>query len=100
MSSAARIECSFWMRSVPWQESRWILPGLSIYMVAGASGKCIQGFPGLSFVLVRKGFLRADAAPSPDGGCISTITQYVDDEGRGRFRFTPAMQVYYRSTKR
>ena len=33
------------------------IAGSNIYMVAGTAGKCIQGFPGVSFVLVRKGFL-------------------------------------------
>ena len=33
------------------------IAGSKIYMVAGTAGKCIQGFPGVSFVLVRKGFL-------------------------------------------
>jgi 2-aminoethylphosphonate-pyruvate transaminase len=31
--------------------------GSKIYLVAGAAQKCIQGFPGLAFVLVRKGFM-------------------------------------------
>ena len=33
------------------------IAGSNLYMVAGTAGKCIQGFPGVSFVLVRKGFV-------------------------------------------
>ncbi|MGH7256646.1 MAG: pyridoxal-phosphate-dependent aminotransferase family protein, partial [Nitrospirales bacterium] len=33
------------------------IAGPHIYMVAGTAGKCLQGFPGASFVLVRKGFM-------------------------------------------
>jgi 2-aminoethylphosphonate-pyruvate transaminase len=63
-------------------------------MVAGTSGKCIQGFPGLSFVLVRKGFLERMRA-YPRRSIYLHITQYVDDQGRGTIPFTPAVQVYY-----
>jgi 2-aminoethylphosphonate-pyruvate transaminase len=70
------------------------IAGSHIYMVAGTSGKCIQGFPGLSFVLVRKGFL-ARMRAYPRRSIYLHITQYVDDQGRGTIPFTPAVQVYY-----
>src|SRR5678809_1292328 len=70
------------------------IAGSHIYMVAGTSGKCIQGFPGLSFVLVRKGFLERMRA-YPRRSIYLHITQYVDDQGRGTIPFTPAVQVYY-----
>jgi len=65
-----------------------------IYMVAGTSGKCIQGFPGLSFVLVRKGFLER-MRTYPKRSIYLHLTHYVDDQGRGTIPFTPAVQVYY-----
>jgi 2-aminoethylphosphonate-pyruvate transaminase len=70
------------------------IAGSHIYMVAGTSGKCIQGFPGVSFVLVRKGFLER-MRTYPRRSIYLHITQYVDDEGRGTIPFTPAVQVYY-----
>ncbi|HYL80425.1 MAG TPA: aminotransferase class V-fold PLP-dependent enzyme, partial [Candidatus Acidoferrum sp.] len=33
------------------------IAGPHVYMVVGTAGKCIQGFPGAAFVLVRKGFM-------------------------------------------
>ena len=70
------------------------IAGSHIYMVAGTAGKCIQGFPGVSFVLVRKGFLERMRA-YPRRSCYLHLTHYVDDEGRGTIPFTPAVQVYY-----
>ncbi len=63
-------------------------------MVAGTAGKCIQGFPGVSFVLVRKGFLERMRA-YPKRSWYLHLTHYVDDHGRGTVPFTPAVQVYY-----
>lgn len=68
--------------------------GSHIYMVAGTAGKCIQGFPGVSFVLVRKGFLERMRA-YPKRSWYLHMTHYVDDQGRGTIPFTPAVQVYY-----
>lgn len=70
------------------------IAGPHIYMVAGTSGKCIQGFPGLGFVLVRKGFLERMRS-YPRRSIYLSLTQYVDDQGRGTTPFTPAVQVYY-----
>ncbi|MCE3224123.1 MAG: phnW [Nitrospira sp.] len=65
-----------------------------IYMVAGTAGKCIQGFPGVSFVLLRKGFLERMRG-YPKRSWYLHMTHYVDDQGRGTVPFTPAVQVYY-----
>jgi 2-aminoethylphosphonate-pyruvate transaminase len=65
-----------------------------IYMVVGTAGKCIQGFPGVSFVLVRKGFVEKMRA-YPKRSWYLHLTHYIDDEGRGMIPFTPAVQVYY-----
>jgi len=70
------------------------IPGSHMYMVAGTAGKCIQGFPGVSFVLVRKGFLER-MRNYPKRSWYLHLTHYVDDHGRGTIPFTPAVQVYY-----
>lgn len=70
------------------------IAGSHIYMVAGTAGKCIQGFPGVSFVLVRKGFLER-MRTYPKRSWYLHLTHYVDDQGRGTVPFTPAVQVYY-----
>jgi 2-aminoethylphosphonate-pyruvate transaminase len=70
------------------------IAGSNIYMVAGTAGKCIQGFPGVSFVLVRKGFLERMRV-YPKRSWYLHLTHYVDDQGRGTVPFTPAVQLYY-----
>jgi 2-aminoethylphosphonate-pyruvate transaminase len=70
------------------------ISGSHMYMVAGTAGKCIQGFPGVSFVLVRKGFLERMRV-YPKRSWYLHLTHYVDDQGRGTTPFTPAVQVYY-----
>ena len=70
------------------------IPGSHIYMVAGTAGKCIQGFPGAAFVLIRKGFLERMRL-YPKRSWYMHLTHYVDDQGRGTVPFTPAVQVYY-----
>ena len=68
--------------------------GSHMYMVAGTAGKCIQGFPGVSFVLVRKGFLEK-MRTYPKRSWYLHLTHYIDDQGRGTVPFTPAIQIYY-----
>jgi 2-aminoethylphosphonate-pyruvate transaminase len=70
------------------------IPGSHIYMVAGTAGKCIQGFPGAAFVLLRKGFL-SRMRLYPKRSWYLHLTHYVDDDGHGTVPFTPAVQVYY-----
>src|SRR4029079_11784147 len=70
------------------------IAGSKIYMVAGTAGKCIQGFPGVSFVLLRKGFLERMRG-YPKRSWYLHMTHYVDDQGRGSVPFTPAVQIYY-----
>ena len=70
------------------------IAGSHMYMVAGTAGKCIQGFPGVSFVLVRKGFLERMRV-YPKRSWYLHLTHYVDDQGSGTTPFTPAVQVYY-----
>jgi 2-aminoethylphosphonate-pyruvate transaminase len=70
------------------------IAGSKIYLVAGASQKCIQGFPGLSFVLVRKGFMER-VKTYPKRSMYLNLTNYYEDQERGTIPFTPAVQVYY-----
>lgn len=69
------------------------IAGPHIYMVAGTSGKCIQGFPGAAFVLVRKGFMERMKS-YPKRSHYLHLPHYYEDEERGSIPFTPAVQVY------
>jgi 2-aminoethylphosphonate-pyruvate transaminase len=68
--------------------------GPHLYMVAGTAGKCIQGFPGVSFVLVRKGFMERMKG-YPKRTWYLHLPYYYEDEERGSIPFTPAVQLYY-----
>src|SRR5437867_185181 len=70
------------------------IAGPHMYMVAGSAGKCIQGFPGASFVLVRKGFMERMKS-YPKHSWYLHLPHYYEDEERGSIPFTPAVQVYY-----
>lgn len=70
------------------------IAGPHIYMVAGSAGKCIQGFPGVSFVLIRKGFMER-LRTYPKRSWYLHLPHYYEDEERGSIPFTPAVQVYY-----
>lgn len=69
------------------------IAGPHIYMVAGTAGKCIQGFPGAAFVLVRKGFMER-LKTYPKRSWYLHLPHYYEDEERGSIPFTPAVQVY------
>ena len=70
------------------------IAGSKIYMVAGSAGKCIQGFPGVSFVLVRKGFM--DRMKSyPKRSWYLHLPLYYEQQEKATIPFTPAVQVYY-----
>ena len=68
--------------------------GSKLYMVAGAAQKCIQGFPGAAFVLVRKGFMER-VMKYPKRSWYLNLANYYEDQERGSIPFTPAVQVYY-----
>ncbi len=70
------------------------ISGSKIYLVAGASQKCIQGFPGLAFVLVRKGFME-QVMKYPKRSWYLNLANYYEEQERGSIPFTPAVQVYY-----
>lgn len=70
------------------------LAGPHVYMAAGTAGKCIQGFPGVSFVLVRRGFIERMKS-YPKRSWYLHLPHYYEDEERGRIPFTPAVQLCY-----
>lgn len=70
------------------------IAGSYIYMVASAAQKCIQGFPGVSFVLVRKGFME-QVLKYPKRSWYLNLANYYEEQERGSIPFTPAVQVYY-----
>ena len=65
-----------------------------MYLVAGSAQKCIQGFPGVSFVLVRKGFME-QVKKYPKRSWYLNLANYYDEQECGSIPFTPAVQVYY-----
>ena len=70
------------------------ISGSFIYMVAGTAGKCIQGFPGVSFVLVRKGFIDK-MKTYPKRSAYLHLPHYVNEDGKPNVPYTPAVQLYY-----
>ncbi len=68
--------------------------GSNIHMVAGTAGKCIQGFPGASFVLVHKDFMER-IKNYPKRSWYLHLPHYYENEEKGSIPFTPAVQVYY-----
>lgn len=67
--------------------------GPHLYMVAGSSHDCLQGVPGVSFVLVRKGFMERMKA-YPKRSWYLHLPHYYEDEEKGSSPVTPAMQVF------
>jgi 2-aminoethylphosphonate-pyruvate transaminase len=70
------------------------IAGPHIYMVAGTAGKCIQGFPGISFVLIRKGFIERMRTYTKRSWYLH-LPHYYETEERGSIPFTPAVQLCY-----
>jgi 2-aminoethylphosphonate-pyruvate transaminase len=62
-------------------------------MVAGTAGKCIQGFPGVSFVLVRKGFME-NVVKYPKRSWYLNLGNYYETQEKSCIPFTPAVQLY------
>ncbi len=67
--------------------------GSHMYVVAGTAGKCIQGFPGVSFVLIRKGFIER-VAKFPKRSMYLNLARYYEAQEQGSIPFTPAIQLY------
>ncbi len=70
------------------------IAGPHLYMVAGTAGKCIQGFPGMSFVLVRKGFMERMRS-YPKRSWYLHLPHYYENDQVASMPFTPAVQVAY-----
>ncbi|WP_447977872.1 pyridoxal-phosphate-dependent aminotransferase family protein [Candidatus Nitrospira bockiana] len=70
------------------------IAGSKIYMVAATAGKCLQGFPGVSFLLIRRGFMERMRA-YPKRSWYLHLPHYYDEQERGTIPFTPAVQLYY-----
>jgi 2-aminoethylphosphonate-pyruvate transaminase len=70
------------------------IAGSKLYMVAGTAGKCIQGFPGVSFVLVRKGFMERMRS-YPKRSWYLHLPLYYEQQEKATIPFTPAVQLYY-----
>jgi 2-aminoethylphosphonate-pyruvate transaminase len=60
--------------------------------IVAASGKCLEGLPGLGFVLARQGALRA-ATGQCDSLALDLADQRAYLERTGQWRFTPPVQV-------
>ncbi|ACM29275.1 2-aminoethylphosphonate--pyruvate transaminase [Rhizobium rhizogenes] len=68
------------------------LTKLRIEALISSANKCLEGVPGLSFVLVDR-----NAIPSMEGRCPSLVldlyAQWAGFEADGQWRFTPPVQV-------
>ena len=60
--------------------------------VVASSNKCLQGAPGVAFVLVERDWLAACAQVSPSV-CLDLHAQWRALEADGQWRFTPPVQV-------
>lgn len=67
--------------------------GPHLYMVAGTAETGLQGLPGVSFVLVRKGFMER-MKTYPKRSWYLHLPHYYENEEQGTTPFTPAVQVW------
>ncbi|MCL2653028.1 MAG: 2-aminoethylphosphonate--pyruvate transaminase [Propionibacteriaceae bacterium] len=69
------------------------VPGLDIDALAASSNKCLEGLPGLSFVIAKKAVLEASEGNSPSHS-LDLFDQYQGlYAGGGKFRFTSPTNV-------
>jgi 2-aminoethylphosphonate-pyruvate transaminase len=61
-------------------------------LIVGTGGKCIQAFPGLAFVLVRREAMRRLAA-HPRRSLYLSLPLHHEAQERGTVPFTPAVQL-------
>ncbi len=66
----------------------------NVGLMVGSSGKCIQGFPGVGFVLVRRDLMEQMANYTQRSVYLHLPTYYKEQE-EGSIPFTPAVQLYY-----
>lgn len=60
--------------------------------VMASSNKCLQGVPGVAFVLAERDWLESSAGVSPST-CLDLHAQWQALEADGQWRFTPPVQV-------
>ncbi len=69
------------------------MPGLEIDALAASSNKCIEGLPGISFVIVKKDLLEKSRDNSMSHS-LDLYDQYKGlYEGNGKFRFTSPTNI-------
>jgi 2-aminoethylphosphonate-pyruvate transaminase len=66
----------------------------NIGLIVGSSGKCIQGFPGVGFVIVRRDLMEQMVNYERRSVYLHLPTYYKEQE-EGSIPFTPAVQLYY-----
>ena len=66
----------------------------NVGLIAGSSGKCIQGFPGVSFVMVRRDIMEQMVTYEQRSVYFHLPTYYKHLE-ESSIPFTPAVQLYY-----
>ncbi len=66
----------------------------NVGLIAGSSGKCIQGFPGVGFVMVRRDIMEQMVTYEQRSVYFHLPTYYKHLE-EGSIPFTPAVQLYY-----
>lgn len=63
-------------------------------MCVGTAGKCIQAFPGVSFVLIRHGEMER-IQKIPPRSLYLYLPDHFRDQEKGTVPYTPAVQLYY-----
>jgi 2-aminoethylphosphonate--pyruvate transaminase/phosphonoacetaldehyde hydrolase len=68
------------------------MPTLGIDALAASANKCLEGLPGLAFVIAKKSVL--EKAQNSNSHCLDLLDQYetLRDEG-GKFRFTSPTNI-------
>jgi 2-aminoethylphosphonate-pyruvate transaminase len=66
----------------------------NVGLIAGSSGKCIQGFPGVGFVIVRRDLMEQMVNYERRSVYLHLPIYYKSQE-EGSIPFTPAVQLYY-----
>jgi 2-aminoethylphosphonate-pyruvate transaminase len=66
----------------------------NIALIAGSSGKCIQGFPGVAFVIVRRDLME-QMVNNERRSLYLHLPHYYKEQEEDSVPFTPAVQLYY-----
>lgn len=61
----------------------------------GTANKCIQGLPGLSFILLKKEEVNRMRNIRPRSLYFNVISQLDEQEGKGECPFTPSVHTFY-----